>query len=166
MSHKNRNAATAGKPKRVAIVISNPGVSTTTGWPVGFWWAELSHPYFKFTEAGYQVEVFSPQGGACQADAMSDPDDPSEWQAEDVSERTLEHAAGRVAAAAIAAIELSKGRPPILRPGAHCDWCPRRSGCSAGRGPGALHGGNCVALSGPAKGSPPSTERIARPRAR
>ena len=57
--------------------------------------------------------------------------DSGEWQAEDVSERTLEHAAGRVAAAAIAAIELSKGRPPILRPGAHCDWCPRRSGCSA-----------------------------------
>jgi hypothetical protein len=39
MSHKNLNAATAGKPKRVAIVISTPGVSTTTGWPVGFWWA-------------------------------------------------------------------------------------------------------------------------------
>jgi hypothetical protein len=35
MSHKNLNAA-AGKPKRVAIVISNPGVSITTGWPVGF----------------------------------------------------------------------------------------------------------------------------------
>lgn len=42
MSHKNLNPATAGKLKRVAIVISNPGVSTTTGWPVGFWWAELS----------------------------------------------------------------------------------------------------------------------------
>ena len=41
--------------------------------------------------------------------------DSGEWQAEDVSERTLEHAAGRVAAAAIAAAELSKGRPPALR---------------------------------------------------
>jgi hypothetical protein len=42
MSHKNFNPATVGQPKRVAIVISNPGVSTSTGWPVGFWWAELS----------------------------------------------------------------------------------------------------------------------------
>jgi putative intracellular protease/amidase len=77
MSHKNLNAATAGKPKRVAIVISNPGLSSTTGWPVGFWCAELSHPYFKFTEAGYEVEVFSPEGGPCEADAMSDPEDPA-----------------------------------------------------------------------------------------
>jgi putative intracellular protease/amidase len=75
MTQKNLNPAT---PKRVAIVVSNPAVSSTTGWPVGFWWAELSHPYFKFTEAGYSVEVFSPQGGACEADAMSDPEDPSE----------------------------------------------------------------------------------------
>src|SRR2546426_5760560 len=91
MSHKDLNTATAGKPKRIAIVISNPGVSTTTGWPVGFWWAELSHPYFKFTEAGYEVEVFSPQGGPCEADAMSDPEDPSEWQAEDVISRGYKH---------------------------------------------------------------------------
>lgn len=81
---QNLNPASVGQPKRVAIVISNPGVSTTTGWPVGFWWAELSHPYFKFTEAGYEVEVFSPQGGACEADAVSDPEDPSQWQAEDL----------------------------------------------------------------------------------
>jgi putative intracellular protease/amidase len=66
-------------------------VSTTTGWPVGFWWAELTHPFFKFTEAGYDVEVFSPNGGACTADAMSDPDDASAWQAEDVISRGYKH---------------------------------------------------------------------------
>jgi putative intracellular protease/amidase len=94
VSHKNLNPATAGRPKRVAIVLSNPAVSTTTGWPVGFWWAELSHPYFKFTEAGYEVEVFSPQGGACQPDALSDPEDASEWQAEDVISRGFKHDPG------------------------------------------------------------------------
>lgn len=31
------------KKKRVAIVIANPAVSTTTQWPVGFWWSELTH---------------------------------------------------------------------------------------------------------------------------
>jgi putative intracellular protease/amidase len=87
MSNKQRNPVNPAAPKRVAIVISNPGVSTTTGWPVGFWWAELTHPYFHFTEADYEVEVFSPDGGRCEADAMSDPDDESQWQADDVISR-------------------------------------------------------------------------------
>jgi putative intracellular protease/amidase len=91
MSHKNLNATNPDRPKRVGIVISNPAVSTTTGWPVGFWWSELTHPYFHFTEAGYQVEVFSPDGGRCEADAMSDPEDASQWQAEDVISRCYKH---------------------------------------------------------------------------
>ena len=91
MSHKNLNPLNPNKPKRVAIVISNPGVSTTTGWPVGFWWAELTHPFFKFTEAGYEVEVFSPRGGPCVPDAMSDPEDISRWQADDVISRGYKH---------------------------------------------------------------------------
>jgi putative intracellular protease/amidase len=91
VSHKNLNPSVPGHPKRVAIVLSNPAVSSTTGWPVGFWWAELTHPYFKFTEAGYDVELFSPRGGSCEADAMSDPEDPSKWQAEDVISRGYEH---------------------------------------------------------------------------
>lgn len=84
------------KPRRVAIVIANPAVSTTTGWPVGFWWSELSHPYFVLTEAGYEVEVFSPDGGACTADAMSDPRDPSGYSASDLI------SAGFIATAALA----------------------------------------------------------------
>jgi putative intracellular protease/amidase len=91
VSHKNRNLVNPDHPKRVAIVIANPTTSTTNGWPVGFWWAELTHPYFHFTEAGYEVEVFSPKGGACEADAMSDPEDASQWQAEDVISRGYKH---------------------------------------------------------------------------
>ena len=72
-------------------MLSNAAVSSTTGWPVGFWWAELTHPYFKFAEAGYHVELFSPLGGPCEADAMSDPEDPSGWQAEDVISRGYKH---------------------------------------------------------------------------
>jgi putative intracellular protease/amidase len=87
VSEKNLNSLNASQPKSVAIVLSNPAVSTTTGWPVGFWWSELSHPYATFAEVGYRVEIFSPQGGRCEADAMSDPDDPSEWQADDVISR-------------------------------------------------------------------------------
>jgi putative intracellular protease/amidase len=91
MTHKNLNPTNPEHPKRVAIVISNHAVSTTTGWPVGFWWSELTHPYFQFTEAGYEVEVFSPDGGKCDADAMSDPEDGSQWQAEDVISRGYKH---------------------------------------------------------------------------
>jgi putative intracellular protease/amidase len=91
VSHKDLNPVNPKRPKRVAIVISNPAVSTTSGWPVGFWWGELTHPYFHFTEKGYQVEIFSPDGGACQADAMSDPEDASQWQAEDVISRGYKH---------------------------------------------------------------------------
>src|SRR6266545_8171806 len=91
MSHKNLNRVNPRSPKRVAIVISNPAVSTTTGQVVGFWWAELTHPYFHFSEAGYEVEIFSPQGGKCEADAASDPEDPSQWQAEDVISRGYKH---------------------------------------------------------------------------
>jgi putative intracellular protease/amidase len=91
VSNKDLNLTNPARPKRVAIVISNPAVSTTTGWPVGFWWGELTHPYFHFTEAGYEVEVVSPNGGSCQADAMSDPEDASQWQAEDVISRGYKH---------------------------------------------------------------------------
>jgi putative intracellular protease/amidase len=66
------------------MVIANPAVSSTTGWPVGFWWSELTHPYYEMTEKGYEVEVFSPNGGTCQADAMSDPRDASGYSSSDL----------------------------------------------------------------------------------
>ena len=84
MSLKNPNPVDAARPKRIALVLSNPAVSTTTGWPVGFWWSELSHPYFAFTEKGYEVVIFSPDGGPCRADAMSDPRDLSGYSETDL----------------------------------------------------------------------------------
>ena len=73
-----------GRPKRVLIVASNPAVSTVTGWPVGFWWSELTHPWWEFTEHGYQVEIASPDGGALRADSWSDPRDDSGYSAHDL----------------------------------------------------------------------------------
>jgi len=55
--------------------------------------------------------------------------DAGEWQAEDVTEETLFHAADRVVAAARAAGALLAGRDPVLRPGAWCSWCPRAFDC-------------------------------------
>jgi len=44
----------------------------------------VDHPYFAVTEAGYEVEIFSPEGGKCEADAMSDPRDASGYSANDL----------------------------------------------------------------------------------
>lgn len=84
MSLRNANTVNAAKKKRVALVIANPAVSTTTQWPVGFWWSELTHPFYEFVEKGYEVEVFSPNGGKCEGDAMSDPRDASGYSASDL----------------------------------------------------------------------------------
>jgi putative intracellular protease/amidase len=72
------------RPKRVLIVASNPTVSPVTGWPVGFWWSELTHPWWEFTEHGYQVEIASPNGGTLRGDSWSDPRDESGYSADDL----------------------------------------------------------------------------------
>lgn len=84
MSLKDVNVVNADRKKRIAIVIANPAISTTTGWNVGFWWSELTHPFYEFTEKGYEVEIFSPEGGECEPDAMSDPRDASGYSASDL----------------------------------------------------------------------------------
>jgi putative intracellular protease/amidase len=80
-----------GSPKRVLMLASNPSVSPTTGWPVGFWWAELTHPYWEFTEAGYEVTIASPDGGALVPDGFSDPEDASGYSAHDLVSLGFKH---------------------------------------------------------------------------
>lgn len=87
MSLQDPNVVDPRAPRRIAIVVANPAVSTTTGWPVGFWWSELAHPYHAFASNGCEVEVFSPDGGRCEADAMSDPDDASGYSEADLLSR-------------------------------------------------------------------------------
>ena len=43
MSLQDPNVVNPARKKRVAIVIVDPATSTTTGWPVGFWWSKLTH---------------------------------------------------------------------------------------------------------------------------
>lgn len=91
MSLKDPNVTRPDARKRIALVIANPAVSTTTGWPVGFWWSELTHPYYVFTETGYHVDIFSPDGGRCVADAMSDPNDASGYSRTDLLSQGFIH---------------------------------------------------------------------------
>ena len=71
-------------PKEVLFVAANASTSTQTGWPVGFWWAELTHPYWEFVEKGYEITIASPEGGALVPDGFSDPEDESQYSAHDL----------------------------------------------------------------------------------
>ena len=84
VDHHMRVDTVSAKPKKVMIVVSNPATATTVGWPVGFWGAELTHPYYELTERGVEVTIASPDGGKVQMDALSDPRDPSKWSSEDL----------------------------------------------------------------------------------
>jgi putative intracellular protease/amidase len=69
---------------QVLMVVANPGISTTLGWPVGFWAAELFHPLYEFSQRRYDVTIASPEGGRVEVDALSDPRDESRWSADDL----------------------------------------------------------------------------------
>jgi putative intracellular protease/amidase len=81
--HHVWNDSVRSRPKQVLIVVANP-TTNQHGWPVGYWAAELTHPYFELTERGIQVTIASPDGGKVVADALSDPRDESKWSSEDL----------------------------------------------------------------------------------
>ena len=74
-------APTKGK---ILMVASSPSISKQTGWPIGFWAAELTHPLRIFQEAGYEVELVSTEGGKIEMDGYSNPTDASGYSASDV----------------------------------------------------------------------------------
>jgi putative intracellular protease/amidase len=82
--HHMRVDLVSSTPKKVLIVVANPSTSTTLGGPVGFWGAELTHPYYELTERGLEVTIASPGGGLVEMDSLSDPRDASKWSSEDL----------------------------------------------------------------------------------
>jgi putative intracellular protease/amidase len=82
--HRMRVDLVKSTPKKVLIVVANPTTATTTGWPVGFWAEELTHPYYELTERGIEVTIASPDGGQVEFDKLSDPRDRSKWSANDL----------------------------------------------------------------------------------
>jgi len=74
-------APTKGK---ILMVASSPSVSKQTGWTIGFWAAELTHPMLVFQEAGYEVELVSTEGGKLEMDGYSNPTDASGYSAHDI----------------------------------------------------------------------------------
>lgn len=69
---------------KILMVASSPALSEQTGWPIGFWAAELTHPLLVFHEAGYEVELVSTNGGKLEMDSFSNPLDASGYSAHDI----------------------------------------------------------------------------------
>lgn len=69
---------------KILMVASSPSTSTQTGWPIGFWAAELTHPLRVFQEAGYEIELVSTEGGKLVMDGYSNPTDASGYSANDI----------------------------------------------------------------------------------
>ena len=70
--------------RRILMIAANPATSPVTGWPTGFWWSELAHPYWTLVEAGYEADIASPAGGPVLADSYSDPEHESGYSAHDI----------------------------------------------------------------------------------
>ncbi|MEL6547181.1 MAG: type 1 glutamine amidotransferase domain-containing protein, partial [Myxococcota bacterium] len=70
--------------KKVLMIAANPTTSPVTGWPIGFWWAELSHAWLEFSRAGYETTIAYPKGGDLIADGYSDPTHESGYSADDI----------------------------------------------------------------------------------
>ncbi len=70
--------------RRILMVAASPAVHPTLGYPVGAWASEITHPWLAFTEAGFDVRLASPDGGALVLDGYSDPRDPSGYSAHDL----------------------------------------------------------------------------------
>ena len=70
--------------KKLLMLVANPATSPVTGWPIGFWWAELSHAWLEFNHAGYDITIASPDGGDLDADGFSDPEHESGYSAHDI----------------------------------------------------------------------------------
>ncbi len=96
VTHSGIGSASAPK-KRILMVASNTATSPITGWPVGFWWAELTHPYWVFSEAGYSIDIVSPSGGDLQGDGFSDPEDASGYSTHDLISLGFKKSAKHVA---------------------------------------------------------------------
>ncbi|WP_114749751.1 type 1 glutamine amidotransferase domain-containing protein [Pleomorphovibrio marinus] len=82
----NNYVHTHGMPHKgkILMVASSPALSKQTGWPIGFWASELTHPLYVFQESGFEVALASTEGGKIAMDGYSDPTDASGYSANDV----------------------------------------------------------------------------------
>lgn len=76
-------AAGGHQQKHTLIVVANEIIHPTLGFPLGFWAAELTHPYAELLAHGHQITIASLEGGAVTIDGFSDPRHESGYSAHD-----------------------------------------------------------------------------------
>lgn len=74
----------ADRPQRILVVVTSNGTMGETDKPTGYWLAEVAHPWLRFVDAGYIVDVASPTGGKAPMDPRSrdleDPENRRFWE--------------------------------------------------------------------------------------
>lgn len=66
------------KTLKILMLLTSHAQLGASGKPTGFWLEELATPYYVFVDAGAEVTLASPQGGAAPADPRSTTDTPSD----------------------------------------------------------------------------------------
>lgn len=80
-------APEAAAAPRVLIVATSHATLGYTGYPTGVWLSEVTHPYFVFLEARYEIDVASIAGGKVPVDPYSDPLNPKGINGNDLVSR-------------------------------------------------------------------------------
>ena len=75
-------AAAASNSKKIAVVAANKAQGKIGD--IGFYYAELTHPYYEFSLAGFEIDLYSPDGGEIFADPYSNPEHESGFAAKDL----------------------------------------------------------------------------------
>ena len=57
--------------RRALVILTSHGVKGDTGEPTGFYWEELTTPYWRLRDDGFAVDIASVQGGEPPADPSS-----------------------------------------------------------------------------------------------
>jgi len=73
--------------KNILFVAANTVVHETLQFPMGFWAAELTHPYAEITSHGHTITIASIDGGEIHPDGYSNPNDASGYSAQDFVSR-------------------------------------------------------------------------------
>ena len=76
-------AGSSGAPGDILIIVANEIPHPTLGFPLGFWAAELTHPYAELAAHGHSITIASLQGGKVTVDGYSDPRHESGYSAHD-----------------------------------------------------------------------------------
>ena len=68
--------------KKILFVVTSHATKGSTGEPTGYYLAEVSHPWKVLTDAGYEIDFVSPEGGNPPVDGfdLSDPDNKAFWE--------------------------------------------------------------------------------------